>query len=103
MESASLPVEPDVFEPKAVENAIDDQVEPFNARPPASRGAGVKDDRARGVARQATLDLPHQLPAPVGVWLARLSIDRRVNLFVAVARGCDPNRRRSSRRASGRD
>jgi hypothetical protein len=40
-EGAGLPIEPHVLKPPAVENAIDDQVEALDARPPAGRGAGV--------------------------------------------------------------
>src|ERR1700730_5937838 len=54
-EGTSLLIEPHVLKPPAVENAVDDQVEALDARPPAGRGAGVEDDRARGVAREAPL------------------------------------------------
>jgi hypothetical protein len=49
-EGTSLLIEPHVLKPPAVEYAVDDQVEALDARPPAGRGAGVEDDRARGVA-----------------------------------------------------
>src|SRR5438874_7339025 len=85
-EGTSLLIEPHVLKPPAVENAIDDQVEALDARAPAGRGAGVEDDRPRGVAREAPLDLPHQLPPLLGTGLARLPVDQRVDLLVAIAR-----------------
>ena len=78
-EGTSLLIEPHVLKPPAVENAVDDQVEALDARPPAGRGAGVEDDRPRGVAHQAPLDLPYQLPPLLGIGLARLTVDQRVN------------------------
>src|SRR5260370_21614662 len=84
-EGTSLLIEPHVLKPPAVENAVDDQIEALDARPPAGRGAGVEYDRARGVAREAPLDLPHQLPPLLGIGLARLPVDQRVDLLVAIA------------------
>src|SRR5205823_8013433 len=84
-EGTSLLIEPHVLKPPAVENAVDDQVEALDAGPPAGRGAGVEDDRSRGVARQAPLDLPYQLPPLLGIGLARLPVDQRVDLLVAIA------------------
>src|SRR5438874_9644093 len=83
-EGTSLLIEPHVLKPPAVENAVDDQVEALDARPPAGRGAGVEDDRPRGVAREPPLDLPHQLPPLFGIGLARLPVDQRVDLLVAI-------------------
>src|SRR5207248_10371782 len=84
-ERASLPTEPHALAPPAVESAVDGQVEALDARPPAGRGARVEDDRPRGVARKAPLDLPHQLPPLLGIGLARLPVDLGVDLLVAKA------------------
>ena len=81
-----LPVEPHILEAPAVEDAVDDKVETLHARPPARRDTGIEDDRARGVARQPALDLPHQLPPLLGVGLGRLPVDQRVDFLVTEPR-----------------
>src|SRR5580704_19425901 len=84
-EEHTLSVEPDVLEAKPVEDAVHDHCQPLDARLPAGGDARVEDDRARGVAREAPLDVPHQLPPLLGIWLARLPVDQRVDLLVAIA------------------
>src|SRR5262245_29930001 len=81
----SLPVEPNVLEAIAVENAIHHERQPFDRRLPARRGTGIEDDRPAGVLGELALDFPGLLAAPLGVALARLLLDHAVELGTAVA------------------
>src|SRR5439155_17713430 len=80
-----LSIEPDVFEARAVVDAVDHQRYALDPRLKADRGPGVKDNGSDTVFRQSPLDLPHQLPALLGVGLDRLAVDQAVELGVAVA------------------
>src|SRR5260370_23745133 len=84
-EGTSLLIEPHVLKPPAVENAVDARVEALDARPPPGRGAGVEDDRARGVAREAPLDLQHQFPPLLGAGPPRRPAANAVDFLAALA------------------
>src|SRR5438128_80087 len=66
-----LTIEPDIFEARAVVDAVDHQGHALDPRLKADGCAGVKDDWPDVVFRQPPLDLPHQLPA-----LLRVGLDR---------------------------
>src|SRR6516162_11029874 len=80
-----LIVEPEVFEPRAVINAVDHQGQPLDPRLPAGGLTGIEDDRANAVLGQLPLDLPDQLPALLAVGLHRLPGDQLVELRIAIA------------------
>src|SRR6516225_10078279 len=80
-----LVVEPEVFEARAVVDAVDHQGQPLNPRLPAGRLTGVEDHRADIVLRQAPFNPPHQLPAFLPVRLHRLPVDQFVDLRIAIA------------------
>src|SRR5262249_57804990 len=61
--------EPEVFETRAVVDAVDHQRQPFHPRLPAGGLTGIEDDRTNVVLGQSPLDLPHQLLAFVPVRL----------------------------------
>jgi hypothetical protein len=62
-EGTSLPIEPHVLKPPAVENAVDDQVEALDARPPAGRSL----TRAKPPARSSERSYhPTRDPKPLG-------------------------------------
>src|SRR5215472_14218260 len=80
-----LVVEPEVFEPRAIVDAIDHQGQPFYPRLPARGLTGIEDDRANTVLGQLPFDLPDQLPALLAVGLHRLSVDQLVELRITIA------------------
>jgi hypothetical protein len=62
-EGTRLPIEPHVLKPPAVENAVDDQVEALDARPPAGRSL----TRAKPPARSSERSYhPTRDPKPLG-------------------------------------
>src|SRR5215813_6453684 len=65
----SLIFEPQVFETRAVVDAVDHQGQPFHPRLPAGGLTGIEDDRTNIVLGQSPFNLPHQLPAFVPVRL----------------------------------
>src|SRR5690242_2799470 len=81
----NLPVEPDVFHPVAVVDAVDHRRQSLDIRLRAGAPARVEDDRSGALLDQPPLDLPHQLFALIRVGLARLLVDQSVDLLVAVA------------------
>ena len=80
-----LIVEPQVFEARAVVDAVDHQGQPLDPRLPAGGLTGIEDDRANAVVGQLPFDLPDQLPALLAVGLHRLSVDQLVELRIAIA------------------
>src|SRR5712691_9571850 len=80
-----LSLQPDVFEARGVEDAVDHQRHALHPRLHADRGTDVKDDRPHAVFGEFLLDLPHQLPPLVWVGLHRLPFDQRVEFGIAIA------------------
>jgi hypothetical protein len=71
----SLSVEPEVFEARAVIDAVDHVGEAPHLRLPAGRNAAVEDDRPRVVLDQLLLDLPDQPFARARIGLSGLLLD----------------------------
>ena len=71
----SLSVEPEVFEARAVVDAVDHVGEALHLRLPAGRNAAVEDDRPRVVLDQLLLDLPDQPFARARIGLSGLLLD----------------------------
>src|SRR6266446_1044490 len=80
-------VEPEVFEPPAVVDAVDHRREPLDVGLSAGRGAAVKNDRSGAVLGQPPLDLLYQLLALLLVEFDRLAVDQIVDLGIAIAIG----------------
>src|SRR5260370_37720336 len=80
-----LPVEPDVFHAPAVEDAVDHRRQPLDLRLPAGRCEAVQDDRPCPILLQLPVDLPHQLLAFFLIGLARLPVERLVELRIAIS------------------
>src|SRR5579871_382342 len=80
------PIEPYLFHPPVIIDAIDLQLDPLDFRPPASRRPHVVQDRAHDVFLQLAVDLPNELSALLLVGLHRLPVDQLVQLGVAVMR-----------------
>jgi len=53
-------IQPNVFKPPAVVDAVDHDIEALHIGMPARRCARVKDNRAGNVLGQFSFDLPHQ-------------------------------------------
>src|SRR5579883_1609981 len=73
------PIEPYLFHPPVIIDAIDLQLDPLDFRPPASRRPHVVQDRAHDVFLQLAVDLPNELSA-------LLLVGQLVQLGVAVMR-----------------
>src|SRR5436190_8817641 len=80
-----LLVEPDVFHPVAVVDAVDHGYEPLDIGLRAGPAARIKDDRPSLVLGEFPFNLPHQLLALFPVGLGRLLIDQLVDLRIAIA------------------
>src|SRR6516164_5508748 len=78
-------VEPDVFQAKIVDDAVDHHCPIFDPRLPAIGEAVVKNNRPRPVIGQLSLDLPHQLLALIRLGLDRLPIEQVFELGIAIA------------------
>src|SRR6516164_7687785 len=65
-------VEPGVFHPPRAEDVVDVDLETFHIGLKAGPARAVIDDRPGVVLSQLALDRPQQLPAAVGIGLARL-------------------------------
>src|SRR3984893_5077037 len=77
-------VEPDVFHPPTVEDAVDHEGQSFNVGLPTRPVAAVEDDWSSIVLRQLSFDLPNQLLALLLVYLARLPTDQLLHLGITV-------------------
>src|SRR5438309_1485635 len=77
-------IEPDVFHPVAVVDAVDHCRQPLDVRLGAGPAARVEDDRPGAFLGQPAFDLPDQLLALLDVGLGRLPVDQVVDLLVAV-------------------
>src|SRR6516225_11682911 len=77
-------IEPDVFHPPVVEDAVDHQGQPLHVRLTTGPAAAVEDDWAGNVLRQPPFDLPHQLPSLVLVCIARLSTNQVLYVGITV-------------------
>src|SRR5216684_1273156 len=71
-----LLVEPDVFHPVAVVDAVDHRHEPLDVGLRAGAAARIEDDRSGAFLGQTPFDLPHQLLALFGVGFGRLLVDQ---------------------------
>src|SRR5262249_34577864 len=82
---AELSVEPDVFHPPPVVDAIDHWGVPLHIGLPTSPGTVVPEDRSGRVFRQLPFDRPDQFLALILVEFHRLPVDHLVDLRIAVA------------------
>src|SRR5271165_91123 len=82
---AGLTVEPKVFEPPAVVDAVDHDRQPLDVGLPAARGAVMKNNRPGAVFLQFAVDLPHELFALLSVGFHRLKRELFFEFRVAVA------------------
>src|SRR5439155_4105233 len=73
-------IEPDVFHPVAVVDAVDHRRQPLDVRLRAGPAARVEDDRPGALLGQTPFDLPDQLLAFFRVGLGRLLVDQLVDL-----------------------
>src|SRR6516165_2110648 len=96
-----LLVEPDVFHPVAVVDAVDHGRQPLDIGLRAGPAARIKDDRPGALLGQPPFDLPHQLLALCPVGLGGLLVDQVVDLRIAVA-GIVPYRPAHVARVEGR-
>src|SRR6516162_5563455 len=78
-------VEPDVFQAKIVDDAVDHHCPIFDPRLPAIGEAVVKNNRPRPVIGQLSLDLPYQLLSLSHVGLHRLPVEQFFELRIAIA------------------
>src|ERR1700704_5643767 len=83
--SETLLVQPHIFHPQSVVDAVDHRHVVLHVGLPAGPRAVVIEDRPRDVFGQAPLDVPDQLPALVLVGFHRLLVEQLVDLRVAVA------------------
>ena len=83
--SKELLVKPDVFHAPAVVDAIDHRRQTFHLGVPAGRAPRMKNDRPRPLLLQCFIYIPDQLPAPLRVGLARLSMEQILELAIAVS------------------
>src|SRR5215472_10189582 len=81
-----LLVEPDVFDAPAVVDAIDHRRQTFHLGVPAGRAPRMKNDRPRSLLLQCRIDIPDELPAPLRVGLARLSMEQILEPAIAISR-----------------
>src|SRR5262249_49125520 len=84
--ATALLVEPRIFHAPAVVERVVVAGDALDVGLPAGGGAVVQDDRAGHVGGDLALRLPNDLPALLGIGLARLREDQLVDLLVAVAR-----------------
>jgi hypothetical protein len=68
-------IEPEVFEARAVIDAVDHRCQALEVWFAAVRGARIKEYRAGVVFDQFPLDLPYSFLALLGVRLGRLAVD----------------------------
>src|SRR6516165_8067411 len=80
-----LPVEPDVFQAKVVDDAVDHHCPVPDPRLPAIGEAVVKNDRPRPIFSQPFFDLPHQLLALPAIALHRLAVEQLFEFGTAIA------------------
>src|SRR5215469_14758809 len=80
-----LLVEPDVFHPPAVVDAVGHCRQSPDIGLPASSAASVIDDGPGALLLQSLVDLPNELPALFLVRLSRLSVEQLLDLAIAVA------------------
>src|ERR1700756_4114454 len=79
-----LLVEPDVFHPPSVEDAIDHQDQPLHVRLTTRPAAAVEDDWSGIVVRPLPFDVPHQLLSFLLVCFARLPTNQLLYLGIAI-------------------
>src|SRR6516225_10271624 len=78
-------VEPDVFEARAVVDAVDHLGHPFHPWLVADGTTRVIEDRPGIVFGELAFDLPHQMPPLLGIGLDRLTVDQCIDLRIAVS------------------
>src|SRR5262249_15392587 len=77
-------IEPEVFEARAVVDAVDLDRIPLQLRLPAGADTSIKDHRPGVVLRQFPFDFPHQLLALPLVGFERLLVDQLVEVRVTI-------------------